>query len=335
MSSEAKPRPRRATQSSRRQWPAPKRRFSWFFADHLRAVSETFKFVSLKLGSSLFVWLLVGIALALPAALRLAQLNFVALDDGWQGRPGLSVYFQVTADTADIAAVQTLLQQNTSMIEVRLTDADQALQEFMAASADSKSLTTALSTLSANPLPASLQVAVSNQVTTEQLAVLRRQLLQQAAVDDVVIEFTWLERLRSLTQLIERLGWILGGLFALGAVLVTAASVRLAIDGRLEELRVLSLVGATRAQIRRPFVYFGVFYGLGGAIVAAMLLAITLTAIETPLTDLLGSYDIPVQVRGFDLTFLGSLLLVGLILGVMGALLAVRQRIRDTQEAIY
>ena len=231
--------------------------------------------------------------------------------------------------------MQTLLQQNTSMIEVRLTDADQALQEFMAASADSKSLTTALSTLSANPLPASLQVAVSNQVTTEQLAALRRQLLQQAAVDDVVIEFTWLERLRSLTQLIERLGWILGGLFALGAVLVTAASVRLAIDGRLEELRVLSLVGATRAQIRRPFVYFGVFYGLGGAIVAAMLLAITLTAIEAPLTDLLGSYDIPVQVRGFDLTFLGSLLLVGLILGVMGALLAVRQRIRDTQEAIY
>ena len=77
----------------------------------------------MKLGSSLFVWLLVGIALALPAALQLTQLNFVALDDGWQGRPGLSICFQVTADTADIAAVQTLLQQNTSMIEVRLTDA--------------------------------------------------------------------------------------------------------------------------------------------------------------------------------------------------------------------
>jgi cell division transport system permease protein len=159
--------------------------------------------------------------------------------------------------------------------------------------------------------------------------------LRNGSVDDVVIEYTWLERLRSLTQLIERLGWILGGLFALGAVLVTAASVRLAIEGRLEELRVLSLVGATRAQIRRPFVYFGVFYGLGGAVVAAMLLAITLTAIEAPLTDLLGSYDIPVQVRGFDLAFLGSLLWFGLVLGVMGALLAVRQRIRGSEGAQY
>jgi cell division transport system permease protein len=221
------------------------------------------------------------------------------------------------------------------MVEVRLTDADQALQEFMAASADSSGLLSALRTLSANPLPASLQVSVSNQFSIKQLTALRGQLLRNGSVDDVVIEYTWLERLRSLTQLIERLGWILGGLFALGAVLVTAASVRLAIEGRLEELRVLSLVGATRAQIRRPFVYFGVFYGLGGAVVAAMLLAITLTAIEAPLTDLLGSYDIPVQVRGFDLAFLGSLLWFGLVLGVMGALLAVRQRIRGSEAAQY
>ena len=40
MSSEAKPKTRQSTTESQ-QWPAPKRRFSWFFADHLRAVSET------------------------------------------------------------------------------------------------------------------------------------------------------------------------------------------------------------------------------------------------------------------------------------------------------
>ena len=74
--------------------------------------------------------------------------------------------------------------------------------------------------------------------------------------------------------------------------------------------------------------------GLGGAVVAAMLLAITLTAIEAPLTDLLGSYDIPVHVRGFDLFLLG-LLGVGMALGVIGALVAVRQRIRGVQEMAY
>ena len=318
-----------------KRWPAPSFRLRDWASDHRRAIAETLEFVSLRLGSSLFVWLLVGIALALPAALRLAQLNFVALDDGWQGQPGLSVYFVVGTEADHLTAVQELLRRSPSVSATQLTDADHALQEFMAASADSSSLSAALEMLSDNPLPASLQVSVTSEVTLETLSALREELLRTDHVDDVVIERTWLERLRSLTQLVERLGVILGVLFGLGAVLVTAASVRLAIESRLEELRVLSLVGATRAQIRRPFLYFGVFYGLGGAVVAAMLLAIALTAIEAPLTELLGSYDIPVYVQGFGGVFLATLLGVGIVLGVTGARLAVRQRIRGVQEMAY
>ncbi|HAH80641.1 MAG TPA: hypothetical protein DCL88_05395 [Gammaproteobacteria bacterium] len=318
-----------------KRWPAPAFRLSDWFSDHRRAIAETFEFVSLRLGSSLFVWLLVGIALALPAALRLAQQNFVALDDGWQGQPGLTVYFTVGTEPDNVAGVQAQLRQSSSVAAIQLTDAEQALQEFMAASADSSSLTAALVRLPENPLPATLQVSVVSDASLEELGALREQLVGLDGVDEVVIERTWLELLRNLTQLVERLGLILGVLFALGAVLVTAASVRLAIESRLEELRVLSLVGATRAQIRRPFLYFGVFYGLGGAVVAAMLLAITLTAIEAPLTALLGSYDIPVHVHGFGVVFLLTLLGVGMGLGVIGALVAVRQRIRGVQEMAY
>ena len=79
----------------------------------------------------------------------------------------------------------------------------------------------------------------------------------------MVIEFTWLELLRNLTQLIERLGLILEDCLPLERFWLLRHRFGLAIDGRLEELRVLSLVGATRAQIRRPFLYFGVFYGAG------------------------------------------------------------------------
>ena len=147
-------------------------------------------------------------------------MNFVALDDGWQGQTGLSVYFVVGAEADQLAAVEELLRQSPSVLAARLTDADQALQEFMAASAESSSLTAALEMLSDNPLPASLQVSVVGQVTVEDLGALREEVLRFGGVDDVVIEHTWLERLRSLTQLVERLGLILGALFALGAVLV-------------------------------------------------------------------------------------------------------------------
>ena len=94
-----------------------KRRFSWFFRTTGVQLPKLFKFVSLKLGSSLFVWLLVGIALALPAALRLAQQNFVALDDGWQGRPGLTVYFTVGTEYDNVPRCKHSCSKTSSMIE--------------------------------------------------------------------------------------------------------------------------------------------------------------------------------------------------------------------------
>ena len=68
-------------------------------------------------------------------------------------------------------------------------------------------------------------------------------------------------------------------------------------------------------------------YGLGGGLVAAMLLSIGLLMIETPLERLLGSYQRSLEIHGFGGLFLLALLSIGGLLGVAGALLAARQRL--------
>jgi cell division transport system permease protein len=123
------------------------------------------------------------------------------------------------------------------------------------------------------------------------------------------------------------LGALLGILFGLGALLVTATSVRLAIETRLEELRVLKLVGATSAQIRRPLLYLGILYGFGGAVMAAMLISLGLALIEGPLARLAGSYGHSLDIAAFNAGFLLVLLGAGAGLGLSGALLAARQRL--------
>ena len=131
--------------------------------------------------------------------------------------------------------------------------------------------------------------------------------------------------------MVSRLGVILALLFGLGAVLVTASSVRLAIEARLDELRVLLMVGATPGQVRRPFLYFGAIYGFGGGVIAAMLIAVTLVILESPLQSLLGSYDQELDMAGLNPAFLAFILLLGIALGVLGALIAVRQRLNDLE----
>ncbi len=295
-----------------------------WFRDHMRIGSESINFISTRIGTSFLVWLVVGIALALPAGLWILQINMDAMSQGWQGRPGLSVYFVTQASQEDIDVVAQVLKTHSAIASTELTTADDALAQFKQYSG----LGDALDLLGENPLPASLTARFAENIDSLILDELMKMLNGLGGVAEVVVEKTWLERLNDLSAVVSRLGLVLAALFGVGAVLVTASSVRLAIESRLDELRVLKMVGATQGQIRRPFLYFGAIYGFGGGVIAAMLIALTLVVIEPPLQSLLGSYRQELQLAGFNMLFLLMILLVGCILGVMGALLAVRQRLK-------
>ncbi len=308
-------------------WPPLKPGFGAWWRDHARIAGETVHFVSLRLLTSLVVWLLVGIALALPAGLLLLQVNLSALTAGWEGRPGLTVYFELDASAAEVAAAAEVLEAQPGVASVTSISREEALETFRSLT----DLSDALDLLGSNPLPASLTAALESSVSEEALDALLTVAQARPGVQEVVVEKSWLERVNDISQVVSRLGLILGVLFGLGAVLVTATSVRLAIEARLEELRVQKLVGATERQIRRPFLYFGAFYGVGGGMLAAMLLSLCLLAIEGPLTTLLGSYGQELETVGFDPLFLIGLLVTGGLLGVLGALLAAAQRLRDLE----
>ena len=283
--------------------------------------------MSARLGTSFLVWLVVGIALALPAGLWLVQINMQAMTEDWQGRPGLSVYFGQEATTTNIAEAKAVLEDQNTIESVRLITADEALLEFKQLSG----LGDALELLEKNPLPASMRAQFAEGVEGGVVDALTGRISVLPGIQEVVVEKTWLERLNDISAVISRLSVVLAVLFGLGAVLVTASSVRLAIESRLEELRVLKLVGATAGQVRRPFLYFGAVYGFGGGVIAAMLIVMTILVIEPPLQSLLGSYEQALELAGLDSRFLVSLLLIGGGLGVMGALLAVHQRRKDLE----
>jgi cell division transport system permease protein len=281
--------------------------------------------VSARLGTSLVVWILIGIALALPGGLYVLERNLNALAADWQGRPGLSIYFDRDASASLARDLGATLEADAAVEAVKLVSAEEALAEFQQVA----DVADALSLLGENPLPMSLRVTPKAGAEPAALERLAERAGKAKGVHEVAIEKTWLERLQAMTTVVWRLGWILAALFALGAVLVTATSVRLAIEARLEELRVMILVGATRPYIRRPFLYFGLIYGLGGGVVGAMLIASVLRVVEAPVAALIGSYGSSFELGGFTPGFLAGLLIAGGVLGVAGALVAARQRLRD------
>ena len=305
-------------------WPAVDRPAFATIRDHARVARESFHFVSSRIGASLLVWLLIGIALALPGGLYLIDQNVAGAMDGWRGRAGLTVYFEPAADVQRARVLATRLEALPETRRVWVVTPEEALEEFRGGAG----MSDALDLLEHNPLPASVRVSVADGVSTEALRGLAATAGAEEGVEEVVLETAWFERLAAIAAVVERLGWFLAGLFGLGAALVTVTAVRLAIESRLDELKVQKLVGATDAFVRRPFLYLGVIHGAVGGILAAVLNAAALIALEAPLGVLFEEYGRDLEWTGLDHIFALGLLVIGAVLGAGGAWVASGQRLR-------
>ena len=275
------------------------------------------------------MWLLVGISLALPSALYILQRNLAAVASQWDGRPSFTVYLQTGTDVGVARVLAAGLDEITEVERAWVITPEQALEDF----GEGLAIADALEVLGENPLPASVRATVADGVGEAVLQALIDGLRAAEHVDEVAMERAWLERMGAISALVGRVGWILAGIFGLGAALVTASSVRLVIESRLEELRVQKLVGGTNAFVRRPFLYFGLFYGVGGGVVAAMLVSGLLIALEAPLERLFSSYHERLAIHGMSAPLVGVLLGVGGLLGVCGALIASGRRLRGVELA--
>jgi cell division transport system permease protein len=79
--------------------------------------------------------------------------------------------------------------------------------------------------------------------------------------------------------------------------------------------------------VRRPFLYTGLWYGLGGGILAWLIITISLFWLGPPVAELAGLYQSEFQLQG--LGFIDSLLLwlAGGLLGLLGSWLAVSRHL--------
>ncbi len=317
----------RGAKTRSKAWHPRGGRLRTWLADHRRVALETSLSISRRIFGSLLVWLMIGVALAMPGLLWMLQSNLQGLSQQWQGNTGLTIYMALGASEQSLEEIATVLEREPAVIRFQLTTPQQALEELLAQSSESDLLRQAIAEIEANPLPASFGVILDSEQSYLAFEVISRQLSGRSDVEEVVVESLWLERLRDLSRLGNRGGSALITMLLAAAVLVSFATIRLAIDTRLAEMRVLALIGATRAQLRRPFLYLGSAFGLGGGMMAIFLIAVFLKQIEVPLESLLVSYGWDPELSAFTPQIILLLLTAGWVLGIAGALLALIQRL--------
>ena len=321
----AKPSAKPANQQSR---VTIKSQGSAYVQHHKLMAVDSLKRLLAAPASSLMTWLVLAIALSLPMTLYVSLENVKQLSRNWDQTSQISVYLKKGvldrfADdmTQDIASWPEV----SSAVYIA---PDQALKEFSA----STGLSDVIFGLGDNPLPGVISViprlANQDETTLEQLQL---KLEQQRHVDSVQLDLLWVKRLYQFMELGQRLVWALAALLGLAVLLIIGNTIRLSIESRRDEIRVVKLVGGTDAFVRRPFLYTGLWFGLGGGIIAWLLLSMGLFWLSGPVEQLISLYGSDFTLKG--LGFVDSLLLIldGVVLGWLGAWLAVSRHLSSIE----
>ena len=270
--------------------------------------------------SSLLTWLVIGIALALPAALNVALDNARTVSGSWDSAAQISLFLEDAVGEADAAALRAELAARGDVAGASLVTREAALEEFATLSG----FADVLASLEDNPLPNLVLVTPADGVPPEAL---RGELEARDDVAQAVLDMAWVQRLNSLMELSRRAVGALAGVLLLGVVLILGNTIRLAIENRREEIVIVKLVGGSNAFVRRPFLYTGLWYGVGGGAVAALLVLAALWLLEGPVHELARLYQSDFQLSGIGLIGSMQLVLLGGLLGLAGAWLAVSRHL--------
>ncbi|MEH6548632.1 MAG: permease-like cell division protein FtsX [Pseudomonadales bacterium] len=277
-----------------------------------------------KPGDSLMTWMVIGIALALPAALYLALGSLEQLSSGWDGSARVSLYLNDTVSEEEGQQLAKNLLADGEIAAIEYISAADALVEFKSISGYGD----VLDALAYNPLPAVIVVKPAQHLATaEQTDALVARLGKLDPVDQAELDLEWVQRLYAMMDLGRRAIAALALMLALGVLLVMGNTIRLAIENRRDEIVVTKLVGATDAFVRRPFLYTGWWYGLGGGLAAWIIVVVALLWLGGAVARLVGLYggDFALLLPG-PMQSLALLLGAG-ILGLLGAWLAVTRHL--------
>ncbi|MDB6060033.1 MAG: Cell division protein FtsX [Verrucomicrobiaceae bacterium] len=269
---------------------------------------------------SLATWLVIGIALALPGALYLALGNLAQLSGRWDGAPQISLFLQSSLDEAGGQALQQKISRRGDVAHAEYISREQALAEFRSQSGFGQ----VIDQLETNPLPALISVRpLVGQSGADAVQKLFGDLKAMPEVERALLDMEWVQRLYALLDIGRRIAFGLATMLGVGVVLVIGNTIRLAIESRRNEILVVKLVGGTNAFVRRPFLYTGIWFGLGGGIVACLILSIALLWLGDPVAHLAALYHSEYALTGLGVERAITLLVGGALLGWLGAWLAV------------
>jgi cell division transport system permease protein len=239
----------------------------------------------------------------------------------------LTLFFKDDFTQEKILQLQDTLKKDKRISEVKYVSKEDAFKIFTDINKDEPIL---LESISANILPASLEIRTKQLSSLDELA---KEYSSADGVEEVKFFKDVVDTFKYWSGIVYAVGFALLLIFITISYTVIISTLRTTIHSKGTELEILKLVGASDQYVKSPLIMQGVFFGAISALISSALLVLLTAPIK-----LLGAFRggltlffVPgLNVDQIVFSLIVSVLLVvsGIALGYLGSLTAVKKYLK-------
>lgn len=304
-----------------------------WFRHHVTAICHALVQFRRSPGHFFFNLLVLSMTLALPFGGMTILDNIQSVTEQLSVLPEISIFMKQDANHDRIRtmepAIDKILQANHQKAEIIFISRDAALESLQ----KKTGLNQIAESLGKNPLPDSYIIRLSDNTPsgtalTAQIEQIANQIQTLPDIDKVQIDSDWTKRLAALLGVLRMGLLFLGVILGVVVIVVTFNTIRLQVLMHLDEITLSWHVGASRAYIRRPFYYMGLFLGFFSGCLALILINLSLFPFNSAIYELAQLYGSDFRLTPLNPVVSAVLLCISAALGWLGALLSVNRQLR-------
>ena len=182
-----------------------------------------------------------------------------------------------------------------------------------------------------SPIPASIDITLNaDYVSADSLEVVREEISRSSLVDEVIYQRSLVDALNAnLSRISLILGIFISLLLFISFVLINN-TVRLNVFARRFTIHTMKLVGATKSFIRAPFLVQATFQGIFAAVIAIIVLVITMFFLKSEFLQLFEIFRVE-----FFLLVMGIVLASGVSICVISTYFVVGKLVSLKKDELY
>jgi cell division transport system permease protein len=295
---------------------------------HAQSMRQTLR----RFGGSPFATLanmaVIGVVLALPLGGFALLTNLQLYAGALPTEPQISIFLSAAGSRQGPASLEAQLRSSTGVKRVRFVPKEAAIASLKRL----PGVTDVIASLRENPLPDAFVVTLESAEASlsEQLAAKFKAL---PGVGSVQVDSDWARRIDSLLGIVKTATAMLALLLGFTLIAATFNTIRLQILTQREEIEVSKLVGATDSYVRLPFYYQGALLGLGGGVLALLLVQGALLLFNTDLARLGPVFGISPVLELLPAKDMLSVLFFSGLLGWLGSHLSVSRHLLTVEPS--